>query len=108
MYGLATDTDLTFLLQQRLERVEAGDYQVQLHFSGSITISIEGDCLLDKKPIAYTELRELVDSEVVGVTIQANGTTNVFFTGERRLSILDSNASYESYQITAPDIYIVV
>lgn len=108
MYGLSPDTDLTFLLHHRLEHIEVSDYQVQLHFSDSISINVEGDCKLDKKPVHYSDLLKLVGSEVAGVTIQDDGTTNVFFAGGRRLSIIDSNDSYESYQIIAPGVYIVV
>lgn len=109
MYGLAKDTDLTFLLRKNLERVDVSEYQAQLYFEGSICINIEGECSLDKKTIAYAELKQLVSNSVSGVTIQDDGTTNVFFADGKRLSILDSNSpNYESYQITAPDVTIVV
>lgn len=109
MYVLAKNNDLTFLLRKHLEKVDVSEYQAQLHFEGSICISIEGECKLDKKPIAYAELRQLVGNSVSGVTIQDDGTTNVFFADGKRLSILDSNSpNYESYQITAPGITIVV
>lgn len=108
MYGLAKDTDLTFLLHKQLERVEVSEYQAQLHFTGSICISIEGECELDKKPITYAQLTQLIGNSVFGVTVQNDGTTNVLFVDGKRLSILDSNSHYESYQITAPDVMIVV
>ncbi len=108
MYGLAKETDLTFLVRKRLERAEVSEYQAQLHFTGSICVSIEGECELDKKPIMYEQLRQLVGNSVFGVTIQNNGTTNVMFVDGKRLSILDSNSNYESYQITAPGVTIVV
>jgi Family of unknown function (DUF6188) len=108
MYGLAKDTDLTFLLRQQLERVEVSEYQAQLHFTGSICISIEGECEIDKQPVTYAQLTQLVGNSVFGVTIQNDGTTNVVFVDGKRLSILDSNAHYESYQITAPGVTLVV
>ena len=108
-YGLVKDNDLTFLLRKRLETVDISEYQAQLHFEDSICISIEGECKLDKKTIDYAELRQLAGSSVSGVTSQDEGTTNVFFADGKRLSILDSNSpNYESYQITAPGITIVV
>jgi hypothetical protein len=108
MYRLAKDTDLNFLLQQQLERVDVSEYQAQLHFTGSICISIEGECEIDKKPVVYAQLTQLVGNSVFGVTIQDDGTTNVVFVDGKRLSILDSNAHYESYQITAPGVTLVV
>ncbi|MFN0104502.1 MAG: hypothetical protein ACKV2U_20745 [Bryobacteraceae bacterium] len=108
-YGMAKDNDLTFLLRKHLEKVDVGEYQAQLHFQGSICISIEGECKLDKKTIAYAELKQLVGNSVSGVTSQDEGTTNLFFADGKRLSILDSNSpNYESYQITAPGVAIVV
>lgn len=56
MYGLAKDTNLTFLLGKRVERVEVSEYQAQIHFTGSISFSIEGESELDKEPITYAEL----------------------------------------------------
>ena len=108
-YGLVKDNDLTFLLRKRLETVDISDYQAQLHFEDSICISIEGECKLDKKTIDYAELRQLIGSSVSGVTRQDEGALNVFFADGRRLRILDSNSpNYESYQITAPGIAIIV
>ena len=66
MYRLAKDTDLNFLLQQQLERVDVSEYQAQLHFTGSICISIEGECEIDKKPVVYAQLTQLVGNSVFG------------------------------------------
>ena len=108
MYGLAKDTDLTFLLGKQLERVEVSEYQAQLHFSGSISISIEGECELNNTPVAYGQLKQLISDSVVGVTIQDDGTTSLAFVHGNKLSLRDSNSSYESYQITTPDVTIIV
>ncbi len=108
MYGLTNETDLTFLLRRQLEGVKVSKYQAQLYFTGSISISIESQCELNKKPIAYEDLRQLVGNSVFGVTIQDGGSINVVFIDGTRLSVFDSNSDFESYQITAPGITIVV
>jgi hypothetical protein len=108
MYGLPKDTDLTFLVRTKLEHVEVTEYQAQLHFTGDVCISIEGDCLIDNGPVDYETLRSLVGKTVFGVTIQDEGRLNLIFHDGQRLSILDSNDQYESYQITAPGVTIVV
>lgn len=108
MYGLSNKTDLTFLLRKQLEDVKVSEYQAQLCFAESICISIESQCELDKKPIGYEELRQLMGNSVFGVTIQDGGSINLVFIDGRRLSILDSNSDFESYQITAPGTTIVI
>lgn len=108
MYGLEKDTDLTFLLRKQLERVDVSEYQAQLHFTGSICISVEGECELDKQRISYEHLTQLVGNTVFGVLIQDDGATMVVFVNGQRLNLLDSNSNYESYQITAPGVTIIV
>ena len=108
MYGLSKDTDFTFLLRKRLERLVVSPYQAQLHFGSDIKISIEGACELDQQFISFEQLKALIGSSVFGVTVQNKGVMNIVFDNGRRLSILDSNEEYESYQITAPNIHIIV
>lgn len=108
MYGLSKETDLSFLLRKRLERVDISDYQAQLHFDGGVSISIEGTCEIDRKVVDFPQLRSLLGGSVFGVTVQNEGTVNIVFDDARRLSILDSNEEFESYQITGPGVNIVV
>lgn len=108
MYGLSKDTDLTFLVRKKLERVETSEYQAQLLFAGDVSISIEGECLIDNQKVEYPKLKTLVGLDVFGVTIQDGGRVNVVFSNGQRLSLLDSSTEYESYQITAPGLCIVV
>jgi hypothetical protein len=108
VYGLSKETDLSFLLRERLERVDVSEHQAQLHFAGAISISIEGECELDREAIVFEQLKSLTGKSVSGATVQNKGTLNIVFDGGRRLSILDSNENYESYQITGPGVNIVV
>lgn len=108
MYGLPKDTDLTFFLRKKLERVDVGEFQAQLHFAGDICLSVEGEAHVDNRKVEFSDLGRLEGSTVFGVTIQEGGRMNLVFTDGRRLGVLDSNADYESYQITAPGVTIVV
>ncbi len=108
MYGLSKETDFSFFLRQQLERVVVHDAQAQLHFTNDVAAFIEGDCLIDNEIADYKRLVEFVDAKVFGVTIQDDGRLNILFENGRRLSLLDSNEHYESYQITGPDVMIIV
>ena len=108
MYGLSKDTDLSFLLRKRLEHVVVSEHQAQLHFAGAISISIEGECEIDREAVGFEQLKGLAGKSVSGATVQNKGTLNIVFDGGKRLNILDSNENYESYQITGPGVNIVV
>lgn len=108
MFGLSKDTDLTFLIKRKIERIDYTDYQAQLYLTDSIIISIEGDCELNNESISYENLSQLVEKSIFGVIIQDDSSIILVFVDGNRLKILDSNSNYESYQIITPDIDIIV
>src|SRR5207237_8419413 len=54
MYGLPSNTDLSFLVGRQLAQLCLGQYQAQLRFDGDVTISLEGEFSLDgqRRPIS--------------------------------------------------------
>jgi hypothetical protein len=108
MYGLSKEADLTFFLRQELSKVLTNEYQAQLYFGTNFCLSIEGEIEINGKKSEFEQLRNLVGKVVFGITIQNEGGINILFHDGSYLSVLDSNEYYESYQITAPEINIVV
>ena len=41
MYGLKPDVDLRFFIGKTLEQVAVGSYDVQFHFHGSVSLSVQ-------------------------------------------------------------------
>lgn len=108
MYGLNKETDLTFFLRKELNKVVTNEYQAQLYFGTNICLSIEGEIEINGKASEFEQVRCLMGGVVFGITIQNEGGINILFDDGRYLSVLDSNENYESYQITAPEINIIV
>ena len=82
--------------------------QAQLYFTNGVAAFIEGDCLIDNELADFNELVEFTNAKVYGVTVQDEGRLNIVFENGRRISLLDSNERYESYQITALGVMIIV
>ena len=108
MYGLNKETDLKFFLRKALSNVVIGDYQAQLYFGDDICLSVEGEIEINGNKSNYEQLAVFVGEVVFGITIQDEGGINILFNDGKYLSVLDSNSNYESYQITAPELNIVV
>ena len=117
MYGLDKGTDLAFLLGRTLIQVCVGLYQVILNFDGDVTISIEGRFEHEPPsetrhrggvPEAAKSLVDLLGKEIRGVEVGDGGTLQIWFSGGDLLSLLDSNATAESYQIQGPSEDIIV
>ncbi len=118
MYGLDPETDVSFLSGPQLTQVAVGTYQVSLHFTESVDISIEAGARSQEssgEPQSYHSLPDL-GCYVVGLLDQHVTTTSIGKDGELALewsdgsvlTIFDSNPESESYQLISPDHYIVV
>jgi hypothetical protein len=108
MYGLPTDTDLSFLNDCELNQICVGLHEVILNFQGEVSIYVGGDYDIDGNAGTPQELFRFLGSRITAATNAGNGTICLSFMDDRRLSIHDSETHYESYTITAPEKYIVV
>jgi len=118
MYGLQSETDLSFLLEKELEQIAIGRHQAILRLDGGVEISIESDLehrLPSGKGMLYSDvaaaasaLASLLNSTIKSYSIEPPGNLKMFFSNGDALVIYDSNPSYESYQVRNGEQLIVV
>lgn len=117
MYGIKPDADLSFLVGRELLQVCTGQAQAIQHFENSVSILIEADfevCLngiTDRStgfPLSGGLLLPLIGSRVQRARVASEVSLQLAFTDERILTLLDSNASTESFSIECPGGGIVV
>jgi len=108
MYGLKSDQDLGFLCDRELMQVCVGLYQVILRFDSSVSLSVTGRYLLNDSPAQPSHLLALLGRRIVTTENMGQGTIVVRFDDGSHLAVLDSNQHYESYEISAPGIYVIV
>jgi hypothetical protein len=118
MYGLSKKTDLSFLIERQLEQVAIGLYQVQLNFDQDVSISLEckfdhtsnGKSLITSEnlPSSASSLLQLIGSKLIRVENHGNGNIEIIFSDQSIVKIFDDSESYESYQISAPGINLIV
>jgi hypothetical protein len=120
MYGLPQDTDLTAFIGCELDLVSIGLHQVNLSFDRlrGIGMTVEGHYAVSGPSQAQTRysaapagagaLVALLGSRVTDAQVFADGTTTVLFADRGAVTIYDSEAHYESYQIYIGERIIVV
>jgi len=118
MYGLDKSQNLQFLVGLELLQLCVSLSQVIMKFSDETSISIECDLrisgvngeiidILDI-PEAVDHLFCLLGMEIVDVIKLNAGDLTLAFSCGRKLTLMDSNETTESYTITAPEEEVVV
>jgi hypothetical protein len=120
MHGLRQDIDLSFLYGRELVQLAIGLYQIILRFDEEVAISVEGEFRYfdgqDEwawRPEPGSSLCAAHVASSLGMTIDsvrgdANGTLVLVFSNSHRLTLMDANKEYESYDITRAGQTIVV
>jgi hypothetical protein len=108
MYGLSPQTDLSFLADRELLQVCFGLHQVTLNFECETSVSIESNYFMNGVSRDRAALCSLLGHRVSAARNVGDGSVDLVFSSGDRLYILDSNKDYESYQIVAPGIQIIV
>jgi hypothetical protein len=110
MYGLPSNTNLSFLKGRELLQLCIGRHQVQLRFDGDVTISLEGEFTLDGQRHAVGDGHRLHVLLGLGIeTTRPEGRGDIVLSFDQHTLVLhDSKASYESYELRGPGIDIVV
>ena len=120
MFELAENTDLSFLIDKKLEQICRGLHQIILHFAPEMTITIEGsveyksrhssevalwspDCARSSFP-----MQGLLGQSIATYQILPKGTLKLAFSNDDALMIKDDSDRFESYQIMCGSRYIVV
>ena len=120
MYGLKKEIDLSFLAGRELGLVAIGLYQVRFGFDKDVAISVDAEFryfdgqnewIWRQEPVSWqvaARTLDLLGSAITGVGRDENGTLSLTFSNGHRLSVLDSNKEYQSYDITRPGETIIV
>ena len=118
MYGVPDSSEWSFLVGREVIQVCIGLHQVSLRFDGQVSMNIE--CDFDHAPVADTlrpgsglphkaaGLVSLLGSTVTSALSKSGKILEIRFTNKEVLRIYDSNAIYESFQVTTPDKEIIV
>lgn len=121
MYGVPEDLPLQRFVGEDLNQICLGQYQIQFHFSGTGSISVEGQWelrdasgeLLDRDQ-EHPErdcyrIHKIIDLPVTRFTIDAPRSFTLFFDGGYALTVFDDTPQYESFSVHLDgeaDIYI--
>jgi len=120
MYGLRRDIDLGFLNGREVGQVAIGLYQIQFGFDEDVRIGIEGEFRYfhgreewiwmpeSKQRQVAGRMVDLLGAVVEKVDWKGDGTLTLNFSNGHRMTILDSNKEFESYDITRPGQTIVI
>jgi len=117
MYGLEKGVNLDFLLGRELSQICVGAYVVNLNFDENTCISLGCECQVipphaDRVPAAslpaVTNFLSLIGAKITSASSIGNGDLAIGFSGGVTLMIYDSEAHYESYNITDAIHHIIV
>jgi hypothetical protein len=117
MFGSPKNVDLGFLKGKELFQICIGQYQLQYHFDGDVSISTESEFIfynksirhdLKSSPEAASIITALLGKSIVDFEIDAEGTLQIRFSNGDGLALFDDNRGYECYQITNAKTLIVV
>jgi hypothetical protein len=118
MYGLDKSVDISFLTDRVLIQLCLGKHDVILHFDSDVTISVQGAITVFNSQEWLSRdgmeskwlysLFELLDMRVVESINCGSGEVELVFDRGRKIRLVDNDRHYESYQITAPGIVLVV
>ena len=118
MYGVPSNLPLKKFVGVQLNQIALGQYQIQFHFAGSGSISVEGKWELhDSSGVLVDELQEhstresyrvhvIIDKEVTSFRIDAPHSFSLVFSDGHTLTVYDDTPQYESFSIHPDGIYI--
>lgn len=113
MHGLSSPTDLRFFQGREVERIGVGQFQASVHFDGDLTLTIEGQCRLDRVECAPGAGAGKHLLAVLGLVVASASCVDerhlaLRFDNGTELLVLEDDDPFESFNITGPAIHIVV
>lgn len=118
MYGIPEHTDFGFLAGKELSQVCIGAHQLVLNFWPDVTISVEGEFIHLKPGVELMEevdlprrsagLVSLLGSRVDAALVRGTKILRLEFSNAEVLELHDNSEAYESFQVTAPGVDIIV
>jgi hypothetical protein len=118
MYGLPSDFDPQIFVGRELEAVTYAVNVIVLAFTPQLTVSVSGsapdrptqdrDALIDRAPVAESELVSIVGDSVVTVELKSPRELILELARGGEITLLDDEDMYECYLINTGDREIVV
>ena len=111
MYGVPADLPIQPFVGQELIQICLGRFQIQLHFSGAGSISVEGrwelrdgagdivDRAKDHENRESYRIHRLIDVAVDRFSIDPPRSFMLFFKNDLALTVFDDSEQYESFSI---------
>ena len=111
MYGIPADLPIRVFVGQKLNQVCLGRFQIQLHCSGTGSISVEGRWELrddagqmvdreeDHEQRRSYRIHRVIDVPVARFSIDPPRSFTLFFENGLALSVFDDSEKYESFSI---------
>ena len=111
MYGVPADLPIQAFVGQELNQICLGRFQIQLHFSGRGSISIEGGWelrdaaadIVDRAEEHDTQksyrIHRLIDSSVARCSIDPPRSFTLLFENGLTLTVFDDSEKYEAFSI---------
>lgn len=111
MYGVPVDLPLQCFVGCEFNQICIGSFQVQLHCSGSGSISIEGRWELRDKDGEMIDasqehinrksyqLHRIIDLPITGFIVDPPRSFTLLFDAGLRLSVFDDSIQYESFSV---------
>ena len=109
MYGITEDVG--FLVGRRIEAVQARQYRLDLLLDGDHRITIEGDVTFSGIRSAASGLRKperLTGRRIAGVEVVGGRDLCLSLDDGGLLVLHDDSECFESFNITAPGVNIIV
>ncbi len=121
MYGVGVDLPLDHFVGQELNQIALGQFQVQLHFSGTGSIFVEGAWELRDPDGALVDrdrehadrdcyrIHRVIDVPVVRFEIDPPRSFTLVFESGFRLTVFDDTPQHEAFSIHIdgqPTVYV--
>lgn len=118
MYKVLQSVDWSFLVGCEVEQVAIGLYQVQVHLSKDVSISINSDFAHERNGppasdatalhLKAASLVNLLGRQVQRVEPHGEESLSLYFDDRQKLAVLVDDEPYESFTVSAPGDTIVV
>lgn len=119
MYKILQSVDWSFLVDLEVEQVAVGLYQVQVHFSKDVSVSIQSDFVHGAKGKLHSDASDLhlKAASLVHLLgrrvtrVQAHGEENLtlhFDDGQTLVILVDNEEPYEAFTVNRPGETIIV
>lgn len=108
MHGPPHNIDLSFLKGRELLQIGIGQFQLQFKFDQDVVIFTESDFIFSSKgipnnltssPEAAAVIIALIGSSIADFEAKGDGTLQLNFSNEDKLTLFDDQVGYECYQI---------